>query len=1076
MRFFFDLFFLVKIKANQVPIKKKRGYAPKISEAHQKRIFGKFFKSLVKKNTLVPSNSQIYKELAKVLEVDYLLLYTTAKRYFAKKGIKPSNKYIEVDFDELNRDDETDNFTFEVDIRENDMLQKFLENRIYIKGLAAFLRHAIYENTHFPCNWIFDIFSDNHDRHNNISTGICKTEGCNAKVFISTTNESEKLSINITNYNRQIPHSKSYTTGKHKEKIESILKNNTPYVTRAKLANEMVIDGEHEPSVLPKRSALKLQKSRMKNKTEHYFNEDPILSLAEMKQQPGFDKCIMNIGIDPFFVLYSTPTQQALVRTQTKNSRPIFSCDATGVSIRLSKFAGISKLTGKMKRCFLYIITMQMVDGTSSPVFQMLSQNHSSIQINFMLSIFKTDVMQSRNPKEIITDDAAALILSNITTFNTMKSTHEYLSCCYDMLFEGERAPPTYIRIDRSHVVKSIMNKTGLKIGVGSDTCKFYRRFLGFIIQITDIEELKSIIGNIFILLFNRYIHNNEILQLQTTIIQTINQHKIDQITHFVHEDIHSIESIPDIEINSKNKFRKWIESVVENIRRNHVSEELNSSDDHSQRQHNILYAPALEKPIIDFLAKLPLYGNIMNNAFQSNNSKPTSSPTETDFDVLKNDLFKKETGIRVDIFVKQHIMFTQGRLVGKNVEEVRKELFDCDSEDELTSENFTLANKNLDDLNVAGSIGINSEDDFNDSTVIEDDESQIESECSSDEDSLDEKLDKFENFRGQNEDGKKAKKKIKRCHNTILEPLKQYNREVPIICNGWTSAKKNRTIVTSKTCSFDSILNFFATCYIDMQKFSEQIETAGDTFSTFIRLLFNGKDKQICDARNDILYTYYQGTNNITEINKKPKIITIDCETSFDHLFSKICQENEIFSSVTETKYCYYCKNIKQKTFKRFIPMDLTHLGLTRIENLQEYIQPAIHFSKSNCDICTSRIITKHTPGKVITFEIDLLTAQPNETGSDYLPTTAIKVSQIQNTVVYNDKVFQLKGIIERLGGGKEGGHFITHVNRNDNMWQTYDDMKTRPKTIKSDKSIKAIMIFYTNGKYCIEYILFEL
>lgn len=37
-------------------------------------------------------------------------------------------------------------------------------------------------------------------------------------------------------------------------------------------------------------------------------NEKLIIAINKMKKQPEFHKCIADIGMDPFYVLYSTPT------------------------------------------------------------------------------------------------------------------------------------------------------------------------------------------------------------------------------------------------------------------------------------------------------------------------------------------------------------------------------------------------------------------------------------------------------------------------------------------------------------------------------------------------------------------------------------------------------------------------------------------------------------------------------------------------------------------------------------------------------------------------------------------------
>lgn len=80
----------------------------------------------------------------------------------------------------------------------------------------------------------------------------------------------------------------------------------------------------------------------------------------------------------------------------------------------------------------------------------------------------------------------------------------------------------------------------------------------------------------------------------------------------------------------------------------------------------------------------------MMNSAMGSNNECPTSSPIETDFDVLKNYLFNGCNGIRVDSFIKKHLIFTKGRLICKRAKEVRNELFEStDQSNDAQFQNF---------------------------------------------------------------------------------------------------------------------------------------------------------------------------------------------------------------------------------------------------------------------------------------------------------------------------------------------------------------------------------------------------
>lgn len=266
-------------------------------------------------------------------------------------------------------------------------------------------------------------------------------------------------------------------TGAHKDRIERLLKVNTPYVTRSLLAAEMCEEGTSEHCLLPTTSTLTTQKYRMKLKeAEKYLDPDPVIALVKMQSVLPNLKTIHNVAISPFCVTYSTPTQAALVKSQKRRSRIVFSTDATGVSLRLSPLVNISERTNKPKKCFLYVITLIQTEGRSLPIYQMLSQDHSSIQIGNMLKMCSVENNHIK-PDEVVIDQSPAFLLALIETFITLKSVHQYLDHCYELL-QAERNDTNheddfYARFDRSHVCKTIQQSSALKKGVHKDTSVF---------------------------------------------------------------------------------------------------------------------------------------------------------------------------------------------------------------------------------------------------------------------------------------------------------------------------------------------------------------------------------------------------------------------------------------------------------------------------------------------------------------------------------------------------------------------------------------------------------------------------
>lgn len=163
-------------------------------------------------------------------------------------------------------------------------------------------------------------------------------------------------------------------------------------------------------------------KSRLKireNERER-LDADPVIAVAKMasKEPQLFD----HVAINPFVVMYATETQSALLQIQKKVGRTELSTDATGISVLLSPLAAVSERTGKMKRCVLYVITLHRSGERALPIYQMISQDHTSIMINTMIQKCRkrcNDLI----PDEVIMDDSAALLLSCVNWLKPKPST-----------------------------------------------------------------------------------------------------------------------------------------------------------------------------------------------------------------------------------------------------------------------------------------------------------------------------------------------------------------------------------------------------------------------------------------------------------------------------------------------------------------------------------------------------------------------------------------------------------------------------------------------------------------------------
>lgn len=279
-----------------------------------------------------------------------------------------------------------------------------------------------------------------------------------------------------------------------------MLKTDKAMVVAAKISNECLRIGDIEPAFLPNDDTFRKMKS---GKYSHLtFDKIPELSLREMKYAEPYQNCIGNIGMDPFDCYFGTPYQKELLRIETNRKKVIICFDATGVPIEKPKTFSFSMEHGRYKPIYLYVIMLQTKPGANEPVYQVLSQRQDATNIRFLLETWKANCLQNKHPDETITDNGAALVLASVKAFANCNSVAEYDNKCYDALFNDKKAPPTYIRLDRAHTVKSLL---GYFKGLDRNKHRFYIRALGFLLTREDVNEAKTIIHSIFIVLLNRY-------------------------------------------------------------------------------------------------------------------------------------------------------------------------------------------------------------------------------------------------------------------------------------------------------------------------------------------------------------------------------------------------------------------------------------------------------------------------------------------------------------------------------------------------------------------------------------------
>lgn len=181
--------------------------------------------------------------------------------------------------------------------------------------------------------------------------------------------------------------------------------------------------------------------------------------------------------------------------------------------------------------------------------------------------------------------------------------------------------------------------------------------------------------------------------------------------------------------------------------------------------------------------------------------------------------------------------MFTKGRLVGKNKLKNQDHLFDTSSDEssneckhieEVSKKNNTDKSKFSNERELIKDDSERTTHGTSKSNISPISESASDITISEGEsDSFEGKMNKQENFRGQNEDAKKPKKRIKRCQTSILNPRTEYEIQIPILSNGFQNKVGKPITITINTCTFDSVFTIYAACYVDVPEFELDVDSA---------------------------------------------------------------------------------------------------------------------------------------------------------------------------------------------------------------------------------------------------------
>lgn len=194
----------------------------------------------------------------------------------------------------------------------------------------------------------------------------------------------------------------------------------------------------------------------------------------------------------------------------------------------------------------------------------MTTQSHTKDSIESWLE----DCLKSnRPPREIVIDESGASMGAAVETFTQFSSINEYLdgSMRSLLLDTDDDLPRCYLRLDRSHIVKSIARnvRKGLK-----QTTRIIRGVLGYLITCSSLKETESILSSLFTLISNRYnsVHVDDAYKALLSLVRT---HEISEICeeHATKDEILSdAQKLPKDKTYKMTSNYVWIKDILKAI------------------------------------------------------------------------------------------------------------------------------------------------------------------------------------------------------------------------------------------------------------------------------------------------------------------------------------------------------------------------------------------------------------------------------------------------------------------------------------------------------------------------------
>lgn len=371
---------------------------------------------------------------------------------------------------------------------------------------------------------------------------------------------------------------------------------------------------------------------------------------------------IRDIGYDKFFIHFWSDLQLKIYKDYcTKNKSPTICFDATGGCCKK-----IKRYNDQISNAiFLYEGVME-INNQSFTALSMLSERHDNISISLWLKRWlRHDI---KPPKTTVSDQSIALMSGIAQTFTQYNSLEKYLEVCFNIIQgkNNETVPKCFIRNDINHFVHLVTQWVPIKISKYPRTKDLFSRAMGALIVCTTIDEAKRILEAIFTIAFSRYdglILNSDIETPCAKSKKFLQSRITSSINHLFESEINSCTQSENLciqyekEVNDfdcAKSFKDWAKSISTRCKLDVENKE--------GQYDNAQYLPELENNIINAMKLFPCWSAIMVYIFDEDEVTVSSARVESNFNQLKNRLFKTEIlPVRVDEFINKILPYYNG-------------------------------------------------------------------------------------------------------------------------------------------------------------------------------------------------------------------------------------------------------------------------------------------------------------------------------------------------------------------------------------------------------------------------------